>query len=215
MTPLARSARLAACAAVAAIELAVAGCGSSSEQGSQTTATRPAASSSQSAALDRRVAEADAAADAAPRSARALADLAEAHYLASGADTDPVDNSYGPVGRAHLRAAADAWERLLALKPKRPDVAVASMMALAYGKAGLDEPRKAIAAQLVVTERREDASSYLQLARMAYGAGDLRTGDLAAAKAVKLTPAPDRAQIRDGLRELRAGAPGAPPGRKA
>ena len=202
MTPLARSARLAACAALAAAGLAVAGCGSSSEKGSQTTATRPA--SSASAALDRRVADAKAAADAAPRSERALADLAEAHYLAAGADTDPVDNSYGPVGSAHLRAAADAWESLLALKPKRPDVAVASMMALAYGKAGLDDQRKAIAAQVLVTERRKDASSYLQLARMAYDAGDARTGDLAAGRAVKLTPPADRERIRDGLRDLRA-----------
>lgn len=155
--------------------------------------------------LDRKVADAEAAVKAHPRSAQALADLAEAHYLAASADTDPVDNSYGPAGLAHLKAAAQAWERLLALNPKQPDVAVASMMSLAYGKTGLDEPRKAIAAQLVVTERRKDASSYLQLARMAYDAGDKRTGDLAAERAVKLTPASDRQRIRDGLRDLRAG----------
>jgi hypothetical protein len=202
MPPLTRSAPL---AAIAAVALAVAGCGSSSEQGATTSAART--TSAANAALDRRVASAEAAAKATPRSVQALADLAEAHYLAAGADTDPADTNYGPVGRAHLRAAAEAWERLLALKPERPDVAVASMMALAYGETGLGEPRKAIAAQVVVTERRKDASSYEQLARMAYAAGDLRTGDLAAGRAVKLTPAGDRARIRDGLRELRAERP--------
>ena len=78
-------------------------------------------------------------------------------------------------------------------------------MAVVYGKSGLDEPRKAVAAQLIVTQRRHDTSAYQQLAVMAYQSGDKRTGDLAAAQAVKRAPAADRKRIRDGLRQLRAG----------
>jgi hypothetical protein len=199
----ARSVRPGACVALVTVALAGAGCGSSSKEGSTSTATSPAAGAR--AALEQRVADADAAAKAKPRSAQAFADLAEAHYLAAGADVDPIDNSYGAAGKAHLQRAADAWERSLGLKPKRPDIAVASMMSLAYGQSGLNEPRKAIAAQLIVTEIRNDSSSYQTLARMAYDAGDTRTGDLAVDRALKLAPASDRKRLRDGFRDLRAG----------
>jgi hypothetical protein len=206
MSPRARSA---AVASAAAVVLALAGCGSSSSsKDASTTATAPAGAAA--AAMQQRIAEAEAAVKAKPRSAQALADLAEAQYLAASTDTDPTDNSYGAAGRAHLKAAARAWERHLALNPKPPNVTVASMMALAYGKSGLDEPRKAIAAQLVVTQRRKDSASYQQLAVMAYQSGDRRTGDLAATKAVKLAAPSDRKRVRDGLRALRAGKfPGA------
>jgi hypothetical protein len=189
--------------AVIALALASCGGGSSSDQGSTATATAPTADTR--AALDRRVADAEAAAKASPRSAQAFAALVVAHYRAASAGADPAGTGYSAAGRAHLEAAARAWESLLALDPKQPDTTAASIMAVVYGKSGLDEPRKAVAAQLVVAQRRNDAASYQQLAVMAYRSGDKRTGDLAAAEAVKLAPAADRKRIRDGLRQLRAG----------
>jgi hypothetical protein len=201
MSLFSRPARLAALAAAA---LALASCGASGPKGSATTVTSAAATAAR-AALDQRVADAEAAAKAKPRSERALADLAKAHYLAANADTDPVDSSYRPAGLAHLKRAAQAWERYVALDPKHTDITVASMMALAYGKTGLDEPRQAVLVQLLVAAVRKDSASFQQLAVMAYDAGDKSTGDRAAAKAVKLAPAADRKRLRDGLRALRAG----------
>ena len=50
------------------------------------------------------------------------------------------------------RSAGDAWERYLALNPKKPDDRVASLMVQAFG--ALNKPDKAAEAQEVITERQ-------------------------------------------------------------
>ncbi|MDP1850585.1 MAG: hypothetical protein Q8K79_22530 [Solirubrobacteraceae bacterium] len=192
-----------ALAALAAVAFAVAGCGSGSSEDEPSAATAPTGAAR--AAQERRVADAEVAVTAKPRSAQALAELVEANYLAANAYTDPVDNSYSRAGIEYLRSADRAWQRYLALEPEKVDVAVASMIVLAYGKTGLNQPRQAINVQLLVAAVRKDSASFQQLAVMAYESGDRRTGDLAADQAVQLAPASERERMRKGLRDLRAG----------
>lgn len=188
-----------ACATVVAIAVLLAGCGDSSDS-----ASPPAANSAQ-AAVEKKIASAQADANAAPTTPEPLAELAKAHFQAANLQSIPT-GGYKDEGRKQLRLAALAWERYLALDPEPPDTGVAQLMAATYGPGGLDEPAKALRAQQILAENSEPptAATYAQLARAAYRAGDDATGDDAAQRAVELAPKRDRARLRAEMRDLRA-----------
>ena len=55
----------------------------------------------------------------------------------------------------------------------------------------------------MITNRPNDVNLELRLAEAAYQAGDVRQGDLAAAKAVSLAPAAQRAALRKAFAQLK------------
>ena len=62
--------------------------------------------------------------------------------------------------------------------------------------------------QLAVAAKPTDAALYAALAEYAYRAKNTRVGDLAAEKAVQLSPAVDRARVKDELAEVKANPTG-------
>jgi len=135
-----------------------------------------------------------------PQDAAAWAALARARFqlAGAGANFDAEKSTFTKKGVAKLTSAGDAWERYLALNPKKPDDRVASLMVQAFG--ALNKPDKAAEAQEVITEARPTASTFTQLAVFAYQAGQTRKGDLAKNKALELT-APDMRQALKGQLE--------------
>ncbi|HUA11428.1 MAG TPA: hypothetical protein VMA83_05435 [Solirubrobacteraceae bacterium] len=96
--------------------------------------------------------------------------------------------------------AGAAWERYVALEPHHPNPELAELMVRIYDEEGLSKPAKVVEAlQLVIASRPESAALYGQLAEYAYKAGNAHTGDLAARKAVELTPAASRESVRRTL----------------
>ena len=82
----------------------------------------------------------------------------------------------------------------------------AKFMVQAYNKPGLNELTKAVRAHARSSRRpRSPPSSnlYQQLAQLAYSAGETRSGDLAANRAVELAPAKDRKPLRTALDALK------------
>jgi hypothetical protein len=81
-------------------------------------------------------------------------------------------------------------------------------MAVAYDSAALNELTKAVRAQEIVTAATKPPNTnlYQQLARLAYRAGDVRSGDLAGARAVELAPKVDRKALQAQLDALKAQA---------
>ena len=152
---------------------------------------------------------ATAAARANPTDAAAWAAVARARFqLANtGANVDQNTGNYTDAGAEQLRAAGRAWEEHLKLAKGKPDSNVASLMVQAY--AGLGELEQATAAQEVIAEDRGSAGAYVQLAQLAYQAGQLRKGDLARDKALELTDEDMRESLRGQLEGFRAQAPGA------
>ena len=67
--------------------------------------------------------------------AAAWAALARARFQVAGAGSnfDPAKGTFTKPGTAKLTAAGDAWEKYLALEPKKPDDRVASLMVQAFG----------------------------------------------------------------------------------
>ena len=132
-----------------------------------------------------------------PQDAPAWAALARARFQLAGAgeNFDAAKSTFTKKGVATLTSAGDAWERYLALNPKKPDDRVASLMVQAYG--ALNKPDKAAEAQEVITDARPTAATFTQLAIFAYQAGQTRKGDLAKNKALELTD-PDMREALKG-----------------
>jgi hypothetical protein len=155
--------------------------------------------------LDNRIKNAFAKAQANPKEPGPWADLATLRYQRAGLEGIKDDGSYTVKGKQKLQLAADAWEQYLSLDPKQPNVRVARLMVQAYAQPALNQPPKAVQAMQLVTAAEKPPSSNLfaQLAQLAYQAGETRTGDLAAERAVDLAPESQRKTLREALKSLK------------
>jgi hypothetical protein len=158
--------------------------------------------------LDKRIKATLAKTQAAPTEPAAWAELARLRYQRAGLDGIKDDGTYTTKGKEKLRLATDAWEQHLALDPKQPNVRVARLMVQAYSKSALNEPKNAVIAMQLVTaaEKPPTTNLYQQLAQLAYLAGDTRTGDLAAERAIELAPKAERKPLREALKSLKTQA---------
>jgi hypothetical protein len=150
--------------------------------------------------------KATAAARANPQDAKLWAAAARARFnLANAGDNvDPNSGEYSDAGKAELQAASRAWEEHLKLAGDKPDSRVASLMVQAYSV--LNEPDKAATAQEVIALDRGSVGAYTQLAILAYQAGQLRKGDLARDKALKLSEPDMREALKGQLEGVRSQA---------
>ncbi|MEA2224356.1 MAG: hypothetical protein QOH83_2732 [Solirubrobacteraceae bacterium] len=189
------------------------GIGSSSSGGLFDAFSGDNAGGSATAAVDKRIDAELAKTRANPKDAAAWAQLAVVRFQRASIDGIAQDGStYTDDGKKRLRLAASAWERHLALDPKQPSVRAANLMVQAYGQSALNELDKAVRAKQIVTaaERPPSANLYAQLAQLAYQARDTRVGDLAATRALDLTPKADRKPLKTALDALKKAAAAQP-----
>ena len=139
-----------------------------------------------------------------PRDAATWARLARAKFQLAAGSIDQNTGQYSADGRKDLAAAGVAWDRYLALSPERPDPAVAALMVQAFVQ--LRQAGKAADAQEIVTAARPNRNAYLNLAKLAYAAGQTRKGDLAADRAVSLAAESERKLLRENLDNAKAQA---------
>ena len=138
----------------------------------------------------------------APTDATAWAALTQARYqvAASGDGFNATTNTFTAKGKAELAKARTAWNRYLALKPKKPNVDVANEMVRVFEPAGLNLPTEAVATQEIVAGANPSSpNAFTTLAVLAYLASQTRKGDLAAAKAVSLEPKAQQAALKAQL----------------
>jgi hypothetical protein len=138
------------------------------------------------------------------RDATAWVELARNRVLtaSTGENYDQTTQTFTDKGKAELRRAASAWQRYLALEPKKPDANVANQMVRAYGPDGLASYPEAVRAMELVIEARGAQATpalYAQLSILAHGAKQERKSTLAQAKAVELAPEKDRAQVKSQI----------------
>jgi len=136
-----------------------------------------------------------------PQDATAWAELARARVQTAGVgeNFDPATAAYTESGKAKLAAAAEAWDKYLALDPKKPDDRVAGLMVRAFDPTGLNRPEDAVKAQEIITEARPGDTTFATLAIYAYQAGQTRKGDLASARALELAPKDERNTLKGQL----------------
>ncbi|MCW2986181.1 MAG: hypothetical protein JWR63_3751 [Conexibacter sp.] len=143
-----------------------------------------------------------------PADPKAWAELTKVRFqqAVSGNGFDQNQGVFTNEGKDGLRAAETSWDKYLTLTEK-PDDTVASLMVQAFGQAGLNEPDKAVTAQEVIVDSRTPTDAlYVQLATLAYQAGQTRKAELASKKALELTPKDNREQIKAILQSARTQA---------
>jgi tetratricopeptide (TPR) repeat protein len=150
--------------------------------------------------------KAEAAIKANPQDAAAWAAVTRARFQSIGGDQITPDGQYVGEGVAKAKSAAAAWERYLALKPKKPDTNLANLMRQVY--LGLGEAEKAVAAQELIIDATPEPTyeAYRLLAYLAYAAGQTRKGDLSSAKALELAPKDQRNTLKSQLDQAKAQA---------
>jgi hypothetical protein len=136
-----------------------------------------------------------------PQDPAAWAALARARVQSAGIgdNFDPNTATYTDAGKAKLNQASDAWQKYLALDPKKPDDRVAGLMVRAYDQTGLNRPADAATAQEIITEARPSDTTYATLAIYAYQAGQMRKGDLARNEALSRAPKDERNTLKSSL----------------
>jgi hypothetical protein len=163
--------------------------------GSSNTAAKQAVSQAEKTALKQTAQR--------PTDPQAWAALVQARYesAAQGTNYDATTGQYTSSGIKELRAATQAWTRYeqLTTHPS-PDLAV--LVARAYDGTG-DYASEASTWEIVTAANPTAATYFEYLAAAAYRAKQVRKGDLAAAKAVSLTPQLQRLQVEQQLKQLR------------
>ena len=143
-----------------------------------------------------------------PQDAAAWAELARVRVQAAGLgeNFDPNSSQYTESGKAKLSAAAEAWDKYLALDPDKPDDRVAGLMVRAFDQTGLNRPADAAKAQEIITEVRPSATTFATLAIYAYQAGQTRKGDLARQQALDRADKDERNILKDQLDQAKQAA---------
>jgi hypothetical protein len=162
-------------------------------------------------ALERNVERAEQRVQRNPRDAEGWAALARAEYQLAGIgdNFNQETGQFTEGGKAELRKVERAWDRYLALEPKKPNADVANLMTQAFAPTGLNRPDKAVRAWEIVAESRAPSSGvYAQLAVASYQAGQTRKGDLAADRAVELASKDQKELLEQQLQQAKQQASG-------
>lgn len=173
---------------------------------------------SNGASFSAQVSRAEKRVHAKPSEAAAWAALAEArlHKASEAEYYDETTGKYTSAGKALLVKVSQAWERYMALSPSKPNLTVAQEMLRVYGQEGLNQPSQNVALlqQVVIPGKPPSAALYGDLAVYAYQANNSRVGDLASKKAIDLTPATQRSQVKAELARVKANPTGNPENEK-
>jgi tetratricopeptide (TPR) repeat protein len=156
----------------------------------------------------KRVDSAEKAIQARPTDPKAWAEMTRVRFQQAsvGDGFDQTNGVFTDKGKEELQNASNAWDKYLTLTDK-PDDTVASLMVQAYGQYGLNQPDKAVSAMEVLMDRRQPTSQlYVQLASLAYQAGQTRKAELSSKKALALATKDDKEQVKAALDAARQAA---------
>lgn len=137
-----------------------------------------------------------------PNETRIRAQLVRDYYSLATAQTSD-GQTFSEGARADLRRAGENWQAYLALEPERIDTSLAGLVLQLYDPNVLNRPQEAKEAAQLIAREDEDVNSYLNLIQYAVLAGDTRTADLAAQRAIDLAPEDQRREVRQQAEQLK------------
>jgi hypothetical protein len=138
-----------------------------------------------------------------PRSEATLKALVRDYHALAGSQLPTGGFEYPDDAQDELRQAGEYWQRYLQVEDGDPDASLARVALTLYEQGALNEPEEAAAAMRIVAEDANDFESYLALVQRAAAAGDKRTANLAAEKAVELAPKDQKKQVRKQAETLK------------
>jgi hypothetical protein len=161
-------------------------------------------SSNGNKALEQQIAAAQKKLAVDPQNQAALTQIVRGNYQLAGLNVDTNTGVYTADGKKFLQKAANAWEQYMNTNPEKPDATLANFMFQAYSQAGLNQPAKAQKAAEIVAAAQNSSAAYLQVVQYATLAGDTRTADLAATKALELAPKGQRSSVKKLVQQAKA-----------
>lgn len=138
-----------------------------------------------------------------PGSEPTLKALVRDYHALAGAQLPTGAVQYPDEAKDELRQAGEYWQRYLEVEDGEPDPSLARLALTLYDQGALNEPKEAAAAMRIVAESANDYQSYLALVQRAAAAGDTRTADLAAQKAVQLAPERLKKRVKEQAETLK------------
>lgn len=144
----------------------------------------------------KRVDEANKTLATSPRDQVALKSLVRGNYQLALSEADARTGVFPAGARDELRKSAAAWERYLALEPKKPDSSLALTAIRVYDVPALNKPAKAARAATLAAEAKRSPAAYVRVVQYADLAGNKRLENLAGQKAIDLARKGERARVR-------------------
>ena len=123
-------------------------------------------------------------------------ELMRDEFQLAGSQVSQGSASYPKEARDELSRAGGYWKRYLKLEKGDPNPDLARVALQVYDPNALNKPKDAQNAAQIVAKADNDAASYLRLVQYSTLAGDKRTADLAARKAVDVAPKAERKTVK-------------------
>ncbi len=142
-----------------------------------------------------------------PQNAAVLAELVRLNYQAASAQVPSGSSAFPPDSKDELRRAGAYWDRYLTATANDPDPGLARLALNVFDSGGLNRPGKAKDAARIVAADANDSQTYLLLVQRAQAAGDKRTAQLAAQKAIDLAPKDQKKQVEKVAKQLQNPTP--------
>jgi hypothetical protein len=149
-----------------------------------------------------------------PRNAAALGDVVRGHYQLASANADPNTGVFAKDAQSDLQQAASAWQRYLNTNPKKVDIGLGRVMVQAYSglaqAAAKDQPTAqrywagATSATELIAASQQTPANYIALVQFATLAGQTSKADLAAKKAVAISPKKQRKSVQQQVAAAKA-----------
>jgi translation initiation factor 2B subunit (eIF-2B alpha/beta/delta family) len=138
-----------------------------------------------------------------PQNEAVLQNLIRDYYQAATSQRESGSVGFPDDAKDELRKAGDYWQRYTKAVKGEPSAEAASYALQIYDVSALNKPKEAQKAAAVIANDANDVASYLRLVSYAALAGDKRTADLAAEKAVDLAPKAERKQVEKQAEALK------------
>jgi hypothetical protein len=146
-----------------------------------------------------------------PQNPVVLQNLVRDYYSLATAQRQSGTIGFPADAKDELRKSGEYWQRYSKVAEK-PDADTAVIALQVYDVGGLNRPKEAQKAAALIAQESNDVAAYLRLVQYAARAGDTRTADLAATKAVDLAPKAQRKEVQKQAEALKQPPPGQPAG---
>lgn len=137
-----------------------------------------------------------------PQNPVVLQNLVRDYYSLATAQRQSGTIGFPSDAKDELRKSGEYWQRYSKVAEK-PDADTAVIALQVYDVGGLNRPKEAQKAAALIAQESNDVAAYLRLVQYATRAGDTRTADLAAKKAVDLAPKAQRKEVEKQAEALK------------
>jgi hypothetical protein len=142
-----------------------------------------------------------------PQNEAVLQNLIRDYYSLATAQRESGTIGFPEDARDDLRKSGEYWQRYTEAVDGEPSADAARYALQVYDVSALNRPKEAQKAAAILAQDSNDVASYLRLVSYAALAGDTRTADLAAEKAVDLAPKAQRKQVEKQAETLKKPPP--------